>query len=161
NLPSFSINATGSATLEGTFTHTSDHTITVAKLPSGVLHLSVSLTKTDDFETSLTVSAGIGANIGSQDALGFLLNLINPNPAPHAEAIASQMNDAAQFKADIKSAIETSLSAALAVSLKAGLDKSRSRNRAFLFEIDLTALDTESTKALATALSRDFTALTK
>lgn len=161
NLPSFSINATASATLEATATHTSDHTITLARLPNGLLHLSVSLTQTDDLETSLTVSAGVGANIGSTDALGFLLGLINPNAAAEADAIAAQMQNAAQFKADIKSAIQTSLSASLAASLKVALDNSVARNRAFIYAIDLNALDAASQAALQAALKGDFTALTR
>lgn len=36
NLPSLGINATAAATIEGTATHTSDHTLTIAKLPNGI-----------------------------------------------------------------------------------------------------------------------------
>jgi hypothetical protein len=161
NLPSFAINATASATLEGTATHTSDHALTIAKLSNGLVHLSVSLTKTDDFETSLTVSAGVGVNIGSQDALAFLLDKINPNSAAEADAIASQMKDAAGFKSDIKSAIDTALSTSLGVSLKAALDHSTAQNRVFLYEINLGELDEGSQSALQAALAGDFTALTK
>jgi hypothetical protein len=160
SLPSFAINATASATIEGAVTHASDHTLTIAKLPSGLIHLSVSLTKTDDFETSLTVSAGATAKIGSWDALAFLLDKIDPNSAAEADAIASQMADAAQFKSDIKSAIDTALSAALAASLKAALDASTAKNRIFVYEIDIDGLDDQSTPALQAALAGDFTALT-
>jgi len=160
-LPAFAINVAASATIEGTATHTSDHTITIAKLPKGLLHLAVSLTKTDEFERSLTVSAGATAMIGSQDALAFLLDKINPNSAAEADAIAGQMKDAAKFKADIKSAIDTSLSAALGASLKAALDNSKARNRAFVYEIDPSALDDGSRTALQAALKGDFTAITK
>jgi hypothetical protein len=160
SLPSFAINATASATIEGSVTHTADHTITVARLPNGLIHLSVSLTKTDDFETSLTVSAGIAANIGSKDALSFLLDKINPNSADQADAIASQMKDAAGFKSDIKSAIDKALSTSLAASLSAALDKSVSRSRIFLYEINLDGLDGSGESALQSALRGDFTALT-
>jgi hypothetical protein len=161
NLPSLGLAASASATIEATATHTSDHTLTVAKLPSGLLHLSVSLTKTDDLETSLTVSSGVAANIGGQDALAFLLDRINPNSAAEAEDIAKQMKDSEQFKSDIKSAIDAALSASLAISLKAALDRSVARTRAFLYEIDLGALDTDSKAALESALTGDFTAITK
>ena len=161
DLPSLAIDATSLATVEGTATHTSDHTITIAKLPSGLLHLAVSLTKTDDFETSLTVSAGVAANIGTQDALAFLLDRINPNAAAEADSIAQQMKDAAQFKADIKAAIDKALSASLGTSLKAALEKSIARNRAFVYEIDLKGLDEKSKPALQAALTGDFTAVTK
>jgi hypothetical protein len=160
SLPSFNVNATASATIEGAVTHTSDHTLTIARLSDRLFHLSVSLTGTNDFETSLTVSAGATAQIGSQDALAFLLDKIDPNSAAEADAIASQMPDAAQFKADIKSAIDTALSASLAASLKASLDRSTSNNRMFVYEIDIDALDDQSTQALQAALTGDFTAFT-
>jgi hypothetical protein len=161
NLPALSINATASATIEGTATHTGAHVLTIAKLPNGLLHLAVNLKNIDDFETSLTVSAGVAADIGSQDALTFLLNRINPNAAAEAGAIAAQMKNAAQFKFDIKSAIEKSLSASLAASLKAALEHKSARNRAFVYEIDLNGLDATSKPALTSALAGDFTALTK
>jgi hypothetical protein len=160
-LPSFSVNATASATLEGTATHTSDHTLTIAKLPNGLLHLAVSFTKTDDFETSLTVSAGVGADIGSQDALAFLLDKIDPSSAAEADSIAAEMKDAAQFKNDIKSAIDKTLSASLGASLRAALESNQARNRAFVYEIDLNKLDNVSKPALQAALTGDFTAITK
>jgi hypothetical protein len=161
NLPALSINATAAATIEGTATHTGGHILTIAKLPNGLLHLAVNLKKIDDFETSLTVSAGVAADIGTQDALAFLLARINPNAAAEANAIAAQMKDAAQFKFDIRSAIEKSLSTSLGVSLKAALEHKSDRNRAFVFEIDLNGLDDASKPALKAALKGDFTALTK
>jgi hypothetical protein len=160
-LPSLGINAGASATLEGTLTHSSGHVLTIAKLPSGLLHLAVSLNNTDDFETSLTMSSGITAQIGNQDALAFLLGLINPDSAAQADAIAVQMKDAAKFKADIKSAIDQALSTSLGASLKAALDVSKVPNRAFLYEIDLNKLDADSEPALEAALTGDFTGITK
>ncbi|MGD1091725.1 MAG: hypothetical protein ABSB35_06995 [Bryobacteraceae bacterium] len=80
NLPAITVNATAGATLEGTATHTADHTITIAKLANGLLHLSVDLTKTDDLETSLTVSAGVTANVGTQDALASCWIRLVPIP---------------------------------------------------------------------------------
>ena len=160
SLPSFDISATASATIEGSVTHTSDHTLTISKVPSGLLHLSVNLTKTDDFETSLTVSAGATAKIGNQDALAFLLDKINPNSAAEADAIAGQMANAAQFKSDIKLAIDTALSAALAASLKVSLDNGTAKNRLFVYEINTGLLDDISKPALQSALTGDFTAIT-
>jgi hypothetical protein len=161
SLPGFAVNASASATLEGTATHTSGHRLTIAKLPNGRLHLCVSLSHTDDFETSLTVSAGVAANIGSQDALAFLLDKINPNAAQESDQIASEMADANKFKSDIKSAIDAALTQSFGVSLKAALENSTTDNRVFLFEIDLDALDQAGGPALQAALKGDFIALTK
>ena len=89
----------------------------------------------------LSISAGATAKIGNKDALSFLLDKINPNSAAEADAIAGQTPNAAQFKADITSAIDTSLSTVFAASLKASLEKSVARNRVFVYEIDAPGLD--------------------
>jgi hypothetical protein len=163
NLPSIAVKATAGATLEGTVTHTSDHTVTIAKLPNGRLHLSVCLKKIDDFETSLTVSAGVTAKVGGQDALAFLLDRISPNATEEIKKIQADM-PAGQYErlsGDIKAAIEASLCSSLQVSLKAALDDSNTNARVFLYEIDLDALDGDSTAALQSALTGDFTTITR
>lgn len=163
NLPAIVVNATAGATLEGTATHTADHTITIAKLPNGRIHLSVSLTKTDDFETSLTVSAALTADLGSQDALAFLLDKISPNSTAELKKIQTDIpaEQAQKISADIKKAIDAALASSLQVSLKAALDDSHSNNRVFLYEIDLTALDEGSAAALQSALTGDFVEITR
>jgi hypothetical protein len=161
-LPSISVNATAGATIEGTATHSADHTITIAKLGNGLLHLSVNLTKTDDFETSLSVTAHIGADMGSLDALSFVLDRISPDSTAEMKKIEADM--AAQAEAlgrGIKAAIDASLCSSLGASLKAALEDTKSTNRLFLYEIDLAALDGASTAALEAALKGDFTLLTK
>ena len=165
NLPSIVINATSGATVEATVTHTSDHTITVARLPSGLVHLSVSFTKTDDLETSLTVSTGLTATVGTGtfDALAFLLRQISPNSTLEMTALKANL-PAAQaegLSADIKAAIDESFRSSLGASLKAALEMSASKNRCFLYEIDLNALDAAGTAALASALAGDFRAITR
>jgi len=162
-LPSITVNANAGGTLEATITDTSDHTVTIASLPNGLVHLAVSRTRTDDFETSLTVSAGVTANVGSLDALAFLLDKISPNSTAELAKIkadmpalqAQQLNDAA------KGAINAALSNSVQISLKAALDASESKNRVFLYEIALTALDANSTTALQSALRGDFTMITR
>jgi hypothetical protein len=163
NLPSITVNATAGATLEGTAKHTSDHTITIAKLPNGKVHLAVSLTKTDDFETSLTVSAGVTADVGSTDGLAFLLHLISPNSTTEIEQLKADLPpaQAQDLGAGIKAAIDAAVSSSLQASLKVALDASKSKNQLFLYEIDLTALDGDSTAALQAALGGDFTAITR
>jgi hypothetical protein len=163
NLPSIAVNASAGATIEATATHTSDHTVTIAKLSNGRIHLSVSLTKTDDFETSLTVSAGVTADVGSTDSLAFLLHKISPNSTAELKKIQTDLpaDKVQQLGADIKTAIDAALSTSLQVSLKAALDDSHSKNRVFLYEIDLNALDGNSTAALRSALSGDFVSMTR
>jgi hypothetical protein len=162
NLPTLAINATAAATIEATATHTADHTVTIAKLPNGLIHLSVNLTRTDDFETSLTVSGGVEAKVGNLDALSFLLDRISPDSTAELKKIQADMpaDEAHQLSSDIQAAIDAALSNSLGASLKAALDKSRSNSRVFLYEIDLIALDGDGIAALESALKGDFTAIT-
>ncbi len=163
NLPTIAVNATAGATVEATVTHTSDHTVTVAKLANGLVHLSVSLTKTDDFETSLTASASLTVDLGKTDALALLLKTISPNSALEMAKIQAEMPAAAaqQYSSDVKAAIDAAVSNSLQVSLKAALDVSTSKNRVFLYEIDLGKLDDTSTTAVQSALGGDFTKITQ
>ncbi|HLM98341.1 MAG TPA: hypothetical protein VK335_03615 [Bryobacteraceae bacterium] len=162
-LPSITVNANAGGTLEATITDTSDHTVTIASLPNGLVHLAVSRTRTDDFETSLTVSAGVTANVGSLDALAFLLDKISPNSTAELAKIKADMTalQAQQLNDAVKGAINAALSNSVQISLKAALDASESKNRVFLYEIALTALDANSTTALQSALRGDFTMITR
>jgi hypothetical protein len=161
-LPSISINATAGATIDATATHTAGHTITIAKLSDRLLHLAVSLTNTDDLDTNLTVSAGLTADLGSADALAFLLDKISPNSTSEMKIIKQDLPQKAQeLSEDIKTCIDGALVSSLQASLKVALDRSESRKRMFVYEIDLQALDGDSKPALEAALAGDFTAMTK
>ena len=162
-LPKIAIKAGGSVTLEASVTHTSDHTLTVAKLPSGLLHLSVSITGTGDFETSLTASAGISANVGDQDALTFLLGIVSPDSAHEIAQLKQDMpaDQVTNLTAAIKAAIDAAICKSLQLSLKAALDKSKSHSTVFVYEIDPKGLDSSGSAALAAALTGDFTAMTR
>ena len=162
-LPSIAINATAGGTLEATITDTSDHTVTIARLPNNLVHLSVSRTKTDDLETSLTVSAGLAADVGSFDALAFLLGRISPNATEELAKLKPDMpaSQAEQLNDSMKAAIKAALSSSVQVALKAALDVARAKNRVLLYEIDLSALDGNSSAALQSALAGDFTSLTR
>ena len=162
-LPAIAIKAGGSVSLEASVTHTSDHTLTVAKLPSGLLHLSVSVTGTSDFETSLTASAGISANVGGQDALSFLLDKVSPDSAQEVTRLKQEMpaDQVTNLTAAIKAAIDAAICKSLQLSLKAALDKNKSHNTVFVYEIDPDALDDSGRAALLAALTGDFTAMTK
>jgi hypothetical protein len=162
NLPQISVTASSGVTVESTVTHTGDHTLTLAKLADGTLHLSVSLTKTDDFETSLTVSAGLTADLGNFDALAFLLNRFSLNAALEMQKIREELPDKGkQLSGDIRTAIDGALSTALQASIKAALDLTGSSQRLFLYKIVLKDLDATSEAALASALHGDFTELTR
>lgn len=161
-LPSIAVNARADATVEATATHSAGHAVTIARVSENLLHLSVSLTRTDDFETSLTVTAGLSAEVGNTDALAFLLDKISPNSATEMEKIAKDLPPAKaeQLSGDVRRALNAAVSNSLQASLKSAIDSSRSKDRLFLYEIDLAALADSGRAALASALRGDFTALT-
>jgi hypothetical protein len=160
---SISVNAKAGATLEATVTHQSGHTLTIAKVSDAILHLAVGLNRTDDFATSLTVSAGLTVQAGSDDALAFLLGKISALPKDEIDRIKADIppGQAKQIAGDIKKAIDASMSSALQISLKAALDDSQSKDHIFVYEIDLNNLDASAREALVSALDGDFTAITK
>src|SRR5579871_793338 len=161
-LPSFTVNATAGGTAEATVTDSAGHQITMGKLANGRVRLAVSRTKTDDLETSLTVSAGVTAGAGSFDALEFLIGRIGPNAATEAAKLKADLPaaQAQRLNASVKSAIDGALSSDLQISLKEALETARSKNRVFVYELDLDALDEAGAAALETALRGDFTGIT-
>ena len=162
SLPDITIQAKAGVTVEGSASHTAGHTITMAKSSGGILHLSVSVADSEDLETSLTVSAGLTADLGTTDALGFVLDKIGLDTAEEMKQIRQELPAEAQtLSAEIKGAIDGALSNCLQVSLTAALDRSSSRNGLFLYRIDLQGLDETSRPALQAALRGDFSAMTK
>ncbi len=125
--------------------------------------MAVSRTRVDDLETSLTATAGMTGDVGSLDAVAFLLDKISPNSTAEMNKIKADMpaSTAGQLNDSIKGAIDAALCSSLQVSVKAALDVSKAKNRFFLYEIDLAALDGNGSAALQSALTGDFTAITR
>ena len=106
---------------------------------------------------------GLAGDVGNFDAVAFLIGRISPNATTEVAQLKPDMPpaQAGQLNDSIKSAIDSALCSSLQVSLKAALEVSKSRNRVFLYEIDLAALDSSGKSAVQSALTGDFTKLTK
>ena len=162
-LPALSLNAKVGATVEATATHKSGHTVTIAKLPSGLIHLGVELTKVDDLEASLSASAGVTGKVGKFDAVAFLLKQLSKTSTQQLADLKGTLTDAQynRLNGDIKAAIDATLASSLQVALKVAFDKKTTNSRIFLYEINLNALDGQSRAALEGALRGDFTVLSR
>jgi len=163
-LPAIGVQAQASGEIEATVTHSASHELTIAALPGGKLHLVVSLTKTDDFETSIQVSTGITANIGKKDALEFLLSKISLNSENEVDKLKQEMPDgeARDLSAQIKSVIDGAVSSSLKAALIEAFEDTEKTNVLFVYEVDLAAAagDASSSDALKGALTGDFTKIT-
>ncbi|MBV8808445.1 MAG: hypothetical protein JO033_07195 [Acidobacteriaceae bacterium] len=151
--------------IEATVTHTTSHELTIAALPGGKLHLTVSLTNTDDLETSIQVSTGITANIGNKDALQFLLSKISVNSEEEIEKLKKEMpeQEARGLSEQIKKVIDGAVDNSVKAALKEAFEEKEGTNVLFAYEVDLqNALgDASSSDALRAALTGDFTKVTE
>jgi hypothetical protein len=158
------VKAQASGEIEATVTHSASHELTIAALPGGKLHLVVSLTNTDDFESSIQVSTGIAANVDGMDALEFLLSKISVNSEKEVEKLKQEMPDgeARDLSAQIKKAIDGAVSSSLKAALCEVFEDSEETNVLFVYEVDLASAlgDAASSDALKAALTGDFTNIT-
>ncbi len=158
------VNAQAFGEIEATVTHSASHELTIAALPGGKLHLMVSLTNTDDLETSIQVSTGITANIGSTDALKFLLSKISVNSDQEIEKLNQEMpaGEAQDLSGHIKKAIDAAVDSSLRAALCEAFEDSEETNVLFLYEVDLASAsgDAASSEALKATLAGDFTKIT-
>ncbi len=142
--------------------HSSTHQLTIAALGDNKIRLAASLTKEVSTEEALDFSIGVSANIGSTDALPFLIQQISSTPDKDLQQIRSLLSTGEQsdLSSQIKTVVQAATKGGLNASLHEALKQSRERNHLFVYEIDLSALDSTSANAVEAALLGNFTMLT-
>ncbi len=109
-------------------------------------------------EFDVTASAGLSATLGKRDLTEKVMFFLGAQKADAAALAEAGLSDG-QID-DMKSAIEASLSRALALSLSGSFAVSAEDTSIFEYEFDLSRLDTAATEALHRALQADLSPLT-
>ncbi|MEZ5403550.1 MAG: hypothetical protein R2729_27975 [Bryobacteraceae bacterium] len=111
------------------------------------------------FDVSVAASAGASGGIGGMDISGAILGAVVGRP----EVDRDLLRDAGLSEGridDLRDTVREAANHKLAASLEAGFASLRTSGPAFLFTVDLEALDAESSRAVREALDGDFGALT-
>jgi hypothetical protein len=159
---SLAVKAQSGPKLQVTVEHSNTHQLTIAALGNNKFRLSVSLAAEADIEESFDFSIGVSGSIGSTDALQFLVEHVSSVPDKDLAQIRQILN--AQEQSDLSDQIRTvvqgTTKGGISAALHDALKQSREREYLFIYDVDLSALDSLSTLAVQAALKGDFTQIT-
>jgi hypothetical protein len=152
---------TAGASLEAgaSFEFSGKYQIRVQKVDSSTVQLGYYKEQDADFTVSVSARLGVSAGAGNFELISTVLGALSNDPAADAAELKNAgLNDGqiAAIAAAIKAAVERKLELAITTELSAA---SQERAAAFLYEIDLNALDTTGRQALHDALMGDLSPL--
>ena len=149
--------------LQVTVEHSNTHQFKIVALGDNKFRLSVGLDAEADIEGSFDFSIGVSGNIGSTDALQFLMEHVSSVPDKDLAQIRNILNpqDQRDLSDQIKTVVQGATKGGISASLHDALKQSQERDYLFIYDVDLSALDTVSTPAVQSALKGDFTQITK
>lgn len=156
-----SLKTQAGATLQVSVEHADAHQLTIASI-GGKLRISASLTATADTKESISFSIGVSGSIGGTDALSFVVQQVSGKAEDEIKKIRQEMpkDQQAELSEQIKAVLESAMQGGISACLTEALEQSKSRNHLFVYDVDLDALDGDSTAAVQRALLGDFTTLT-
>ena len=137
---------------------TGGYEVQVAKLDAKRVLLAFSRTNGEKLDASITGEIGVTGAIGDFDVIKTLLQTVSPDPLPPVDDLKKAGLSDDEIAA-ISKAIKAAIQRSLQVALTAELDLSDDHTKAFLYEIDLSALDNAGKQAVHNAIDGDLTAL--
>ena len=152
------LNEGPSITVGASFALTGRYQIRVHKTGPNTLRLGYFREHGSQFDITADASAGVSLDLGTTDLFAKIVTAISPNAtADLAELKAAKIDDqtASAIHQTVKASIQRSLEVALSFELGGG----SSSSAAFLYEIDLVALDQSGRAAVQHALHGNLTDL--
>lgn len=144
-----SIPVTASYTLKG------EYQVRVQKLDANRVAIGYLRKQGQNLTVTAAVAAGVTATAGGASLVGGLLSALSPDP----EIDLAGMNLDPAVLAAITNALESSIERELELSIQAQLDFLSSSAEAFLFEVDLDALDAAGQAMVEEALRSNLSPL--
>ncbi len=152
------LNEGPSITVGASFALTGRYQIRVHKTGPNTVRLGYFRQHGSQFDITADASAGVSLELGTTDLFAKIISAISPNAtADLAELKAAQIDDATASA--IHQTVKASIQRSLEVALSFELGGSSSSSAAFLYEIDLAALDESGRAAVQHALHGNLTDL--
>ena len=148
----------GTIGVSASLAFTGGYEVQVCKLDATRILLGFSRTKGRQLDANITGEIGISAAIGNFDVIKILLQTVSPDAVPPIEDLKKAGVSDEEITA-ISNAIQAAIQRSLQVSLTGELDLSDENTKAFLYEIDLSALKDVGRKAVHSAIDGDLSAL--
>jgi len=133
---------------------TGDYKVQVSKLNANRMWLGYSRTRGKELDVNVTAGIGVSAGVGSFDLIKILLQAISPDAAPSVDDLRKAGMQDEEIQA-MSAAIKAGIQRSLEIALRTELDFSDEHTSAFLYEIDLSALDDTAKQAVHSALRGD------
>jgi hypothetical protein len=154
NLPfNQSVSVSPSLTLgvQGDITLTAEFGLRVRRTAQNLIHMGIYKKRGTTFDASFTASAGVGANLGSTDLINEFFTAIDPG------IDVSKSGSAADFEQVLSDSLDRSLT----ISLNAACTAAFADEAAVIYEIDVTTPDSATKEAIDSALTGDWTKISK
>jgi hypothetical protein len=151
-LGTLTVGGGASATVGVSATVSGDFQIRVEKTEGAVLRLSYHKVAGRELEVSLSATAGPAISLGNRELLGMLFNGPGGIPGASKEDLVQGGITSKQLDR-VAAAMRAGLSRKIELAIAASFSSSTSNEAAFLYDIDLNALDDDGAKALDSALA--------
>jgi hypothetical protein len=148
------LNERGSISVGVALCFTGDYKVQVSKLDANRVLLGYSRMNGKELDVSFTSGIDVSAGIGSFDLIKIVLQAVSPDAAPSVNDLKKAGLKDEEIQT-IAKAIQAGIERSLEFSFRAALDLSEERTSAFLYEIDLSALDDAAQLAVRSALRGD------
>lgn len=132
-----------------------EYQLRVRKIDSNRLEIGYLRKRGRDFAVSASASVGVAAVAGDASLVGRVLSALSPDPLVDLAGL----NLAPDALDSLTSALKQSINRELQLGVQAQLDLQASGTEAFLFEVDLTALDSAGREMVETALGSNLSLL--
>jgi hypothetical protein len=157
-LPSIQIVRGNSITVGAAFRQSGDFQVRIRKTGPHTVRLGYFKRHTSEVDLSANAQAGISVAIGSEDLFGRVISAISPDAVADMKELKAAQLDPDTISA-IQATVKASIDRSLEIALSAEWDSLSSRKAAFLYEVDLTALNAAGRTAIHKALDGDLSDL--
>lgn len=159
-LPSVALKAGGSINVGASIEITGEYQIRIIKSDPDRIRLAFYRKAGAAFDIKATASAGLAAGIGTTDILARLIAAVSSDAKADTDELARAGLAPGEIQA-IADAVTGSVQRSIEIAVAAELGGGRERTAAFVYDIDLSALEQASRAALHAALDGDLSGLTR
>lgn len=156
--PELAITRTGSVSVGASWQISSEHQVRVQKLDARTVRLGWYRKRGSDFEVTASASAGIQAGTESADLLSSVVGALSTDADADLETLEKE-GLSQETASEIREAVQAAVDRKLQLAIAAGFGSLAENEAAFLYEVDLGALDDTGKEALRAALAGDLSRL--
>jgi hypothetical protein len=157
-VPALQVKSGESVSVAAQWKISGEYQVRVRKIASDKVRLGYYRKRSSSFSIAVTAGAGISAQLGERDLFSTILGAISSN----AKADVAELEGAgvgANQISSIQSAVTAGVQRTLELAVAFELGALNANDAAFLYDIDLAALDDVGRDAIAHALAGDLTAI--